>query len=133
VQQDVKIPGHSQGHPAIVARVAQVSEILENLAWLPWSGRRCIAENVGGRILTDWARETTRIVLTPYEFPESRLRRHLEWLDGYDPDQFNAIQLKYAVGRIASRRRAAKGPRRRASPRLRSLRTHVQRTPLTLY
>jgi len=39
----------------------------------------------------------------------------VEWLDGYDPDQFDDIQLKYAVGRIASRRRAAKGPRKKSA------------------
>jgi len=32
----------------------------------------------------------------------------VEWLDGYDPNQFNELALKLAVGRIASRRRAAK-------------------------
>jgi hypothetical protein len=32
----------------------------------------------------------------------------LDWLDGYDPDHFNELALKVAVGRIASRRRAAK-------------------------
>lgn len=32
----------------------------------------------------------------------------VDWLDGYDPDHFNELALKVAVGRIASRRRAAK-------------------------
>ena len=32
----------------------------------------------------------------------------VDWLDGYDPNQFNELALKLAVGRIASRRRAAK-------------------------
>jgi hypothetical protein len=34
----------------------------------------------------------------------------VEWLDGYDPDHFEDIKLKYAVGRVAARRRAAIGP-----------------------
>jgi hypothetical protein len=32
----------------------------------------------------------------------------VDWLDGYDPDQFNELGVKLAVGRIASRQRAAK-------------------------
>lgn len=32
----------------------------------------------------------------------------VEWYDGYDPDQLDDLPLKYAVGRIASRRRAGK-------------------------
>lgn len=31
-----------------------------------------------------------------------------EWYDGYDPDDFDNLPLKIAVGRIASRRRAGK-------------------------
>ena len=32
----------------------------------------------------------------------------VDWLDGYDPNHFNELALKLAVGRIASRRKAAK-------------------------
>jgi hypothetical protein len=32
----------------------------------------------------------------------------VEWFDGYDPGEFDDLQLKFAVGRIASRRRAGK-------------------------
>jgi hypothetical protein len=38
----------------------------------------------------------------------------VEWLADYDPEEFDDIQLKFAVGRIASRRRAAKGPKNKA-------------------
>ena len=31
-----------------------------------------------------------------------------EWYDGYDSDDFDELPLKFAVGRIASRRRAGK-------------------------
>ena len=31
-----------------------------------------------------------------------------EWLDGYDPDEIDELPIKYALGRIASRRNAAK-------------------------
>lgn len=37
-----------------------------------------------------------------------------EWLDGYDPDELDELQIKVAIGRIAARRRAAK--RSRAKP-----------------
>lgn len=37
-----------------------------------------------------------------------------EWYDGYDPDDFDDLPLKFAVGRIASRRRA--GTVRKAKP-----------------
>ena len=33
-----------------------------------------------------------------------------DWFDGYDPDAFDDLPLKLAVGRIASRRRAVKKP-----------------------
>jgi hypothetical protein len=39
----------------------------------------------------------------------------VEWLDGYDPEEFDDLPLKLAVGRIASRRRAAKGPKNKAA------------------
>ncbi|MBV8402280.1 MAG: plasmid pRiA4b ORF-3 family protein [Acetobacteraceae bacterium] len=32
----------------------------------------------------------------------------VEWLDGYDPDVIDELPLKYALGRIASRRNAAR-------------------------
>ena len=32
----------------------------------------------------------------------------VDWLDGYDPDTFDELPLKIAIGRIASRRRAGK-------------------------
>jgi hypothetical protein len=32
----------------------------------------------------------------------------VDWLDGYDPNHFNEVALKLAVGRIAPRRRTAK-------------------------
>lgn len=32
----------------------------------------------------------------------------VDWLDGYDPNHFNEVALKLAVGRITSRRRTAK-------------------------
>lgn len=32
----------------------------------------------------------------------------VDWMDGYDPDHLNELALKLAIGRIASRKRAAK-------------------------
>jgi hypothetical protein len=31
-----------------------------------------------------------------------------EWLDGYDPDEIDELPIKYALGRIANQRNAAK-------------------------
>lgn len=39
----------------------------------------------------------------------------VEWLADYDPEAFDDLQLRFAVGRIASRRRAAKGPKHKAA------------------